>query len=51
MWGRGRTSGVEIDQRQGFLYTLGSTGVTSLVAYPSTEEALAAASHAGRADE
>ena len=43
VWGRGRASGIEVDQRQGFLYTLGPSGVTSLVCYPSTNEALAAA--------
>ena len=42
VWGRGRASGIEIDRRQGFLYTLGPSGVTSLVVYPSTDDALAA---------
>jgi ketosteroid isomerase-like protein len=42
VWGRGRTSGIEIDQNQGFLYTLGPGGITSLVVYPSTDAALAA---------
>jgi ketosteroid isomerase-like protein len=42
VWGRGRTSGIEIDQNQGFLYTLGPGGITSLVVYPSTDDALAA---------
>src|SRR5919201_603267 len=42
VWGRGRASGIEIDQRQGFLYVLGPTGVASLVVFPSTDAALAA---------
>jgi ketosteroid isomerase-like protein len=52
VWGRGRASGIEIDQRQGFLYTLGPSGIASLVMYPSTEEALAAvASQTGVPDQ
>jgi hypothetical protein len=43
VWGCGRARGIEIDQRRGFLYTLGPSGVSSLVCYPSTDEALAAA--------
>ena len=52
LWGRGRTSGIAIDQNQGFLYTLGPSGITSLVVYPSTQEALAAVSaRAGMLDQ
>jgi ketosteroid isomerase-like protein len=41
--GRGRSSGIEVDQRQGFLYTLSPSNkkVVSLVVYPSPDEGLA----------
>jgi ketosteroid isomerase-like protein len=44
IWGRGRASGIEIDHRQGFVYSVGASGIASLVVYPSSDEALAAVS-------